>query len=395
MKLGKNIWSKVVAIDMLLVFFSFSVSVIGQMIDAIKETYELNFTLSGMLVSSQSIGGLVFAILSIIYIDALNKKRIMVISGLLFCVLFIAIGIIPPLFIMFVIFSLIGLFGGAVNTLVNPVMVETVPRGAARFITFMHMLLSLSAIIAPIIAQNLYMASGLAGVFLAFGGFGMFWAIYATVIFRKKIGKTVNSTKHLLHDGFVEAKRVFLKPGMKQIFIISILTSAWQVAAIYNVSSYIGQLGGSADYGALALSALFGGMMISRLIYSRIADRFPPGRVMMLTNLLGVLAWVSVFVVNDLAAKMVMIGVTAFFCGNNIPILFSGACKIASKNSATASGFVILGYYIAIFTFIPILGAMGDAVGLNKAMVFAGVPLLFMVPVAYFLNKYMGAHRDT
>ena len=389
MKLGKDIWKKVVAIDMLLVFFSFSVSVIGQMIDTIKGAYALNFTQSGILVSSQSVGGLVFAVMSILYIDALNKKLILVISGLVFCVLFAAIGILPPLFMMFIIFVLIGLSGGAVNTLVNPVMAETVPRGSARFITFMHMLFSLSAIIAPFVSQSLFMTSGLTGVFLAFGGFGMCWAVYAAVAFRKDIGRTTTARKLLFSDKLADAKGVFLKPGMKQIFIITICIAAWQMGAIYNVSSYIRQISGSADAGALALSVLFGGMMLSRLLYSRIADRFPPGRVVMLTNLLGALAWGGVVLADGIVAKTVLIGVAAFFCANNMPIAFSSAYTIAPKKSATASGFVILGYYIAIFTFIPIIGALGDAMGLSNAFVFIGVPLLFVVPVGQLLYRSM------
>ena len=217
----------------------------------------------------------------------------------------------------------------------------------------------------------------------------MCWAIYATVVFRKDIGKSVTVQKHSFSDRFIEAKNVFLKPGMKQMFIISILISAWQLGAIYNVSSFIRQLGGSADSGALALSVLFGGMMVSRLLYSRIADRFPPGRVMMITNLLGALAWAGVFIVDGFVGKIALIGMTAFFCANNMPISFASACKIAPDNSATASGFIILGYYIAIFTFIPVIGALGDAMGLGNAFVFAGVPLLLVVPIAYWLNKHI------
>ena len=393
MRLNSDTWRKVIALDMLLVCFSFSVSVVGQMLGAIKETYMLSFTQSSMLVSVQSIGGLVLAILSILYIDIFDKTRILVICGLMLCGLMMVIGIVPPLFIMFVIFALLGLSGGAINALTNPVMARTVPHNPTRFIVFMHMLFSLSSIIAPLVSQSLYMTSGLSGTFLTIGGFALCWAIYAAVVFRKDMVRPVSAQKLSFRYRLNETKSVFLKPGMKQMFFISIMMSAWQMGTIYNVSSYIRELGGSADAGAVALSVLFGGMMVSRLLYSRFADRFSPGRVMMVTNLLAVLAWAGLFIVGSIAAKTVLIGLVAFFCGNNFPVAFAGACQIAPDNSATASGFIIFGYYIAIFAFIPVIGALGDALGLAKAFVVTGAPLLIIIPTAHWLNKYVAAHK--
>ena len=390
--MNRTTWLKVIAVDMLLVCFSLNVSVIGQMLESIKETYMLNLTQSGMLVSVQSIGGLVLAILCILYIDALNKTRFLVICGFVLCLMLMAIGAIPPLFLLFVIFALSGFSGGAVNTLTNPVLLETVPRRPERFIAFMHMLFSLFAIIAPIIAQTLYDFGGLTGVFLIIGGFGLCWACYAQIIFRGQMPKSVvprlSFGKRLL-----VAKDVFLKPGMKQILFLSTMMAAWQLGAIYFASSYIRDLGGTAHEGAMALSVLFGGMMLSRLLYSRIADKFSPVRVLMLTNLMGILAWAGLLIADGIAAKTIIIGITAFFCANNFPIAFYSTYRIAPENSASASGFVVFGYYIATFAFIPIIGALGDTMGLGHAFLFIGIPLLFVLLAAYMLQKRMADPR--
>ncbi len=257
----------------------------------------------------------------------------------------------------------------------------------------MHMLFSLFAIIAPIVAQTLYDFGGLAGVFLIIGGFGLCWAVYASIAFRSQT-RSMAPVKRSFGENLASAKDVFLKPGMKQILLLSIMISAWQLGAIYFVSSYTRDIGGTAHQGAMALSALFGGMMLSRLLYSRIADKFRPGHVLMLSNLLGILAWVGLIVVQGIAAKTIMIGTAAFFCGNNFPIAFLSTCRIAPENSATASGFVILGYYIATFAFVPIIGALGDAMGLGKAFLFIGVPLLFVLLAAYMLQKRMAFYQE-
>jgi len=141
--------------------------------------------------------------------------------------------------------------------------------------------------------------------------------------------------------------------------------------------------------GAFALSLLFLGMMTARLIYARFADKFSKGRVLMLTNAFGVLAWAAVFFVPDITFKYLFVVFAAMACGNNFPVTFSAACRLVPHNTAAASGFVNLGYYIAIFVFIPIVGALGDSIGLGNALLLCGIALLLLLPMAYMLHRRM------
>lgn len=389
MRINRDIWMKVLALDMLMLCFSFSVSVMGQMFESIKEIYFLNFTQASLLLSIQSIGGLVLALICILYIDALNKTKILVICGLLLCSLLMIIGAIPPLFLLFVIFILLGFSGGAINTLSNPIMMETVPSRAEKHINFMHMIFSFGSVLAPIISQMIESAYGLPGVFIILGGFALCWAVYSLFAFRSKANNKPDIEKISSKERLKEAIKVFKIQGIKQIFFISIMITSWQLSVIYYLSSYISELNQSAREGAIALSVLFLGMMISRLIYTRIADKYAPGMVLMISNFLGMLTWLGVFIVQGFLIKIIMVGLSAMFCANNFPIAFSSACKLAPKNTAAASGFVTLGYYIAMFVFIPIIGTLGDVIGLNKALVFAVIPLMIIIPAAYFLHRKM------
>lgn len=389
MGMNRKVWIKVIALDMLMLCFSFNVSVIGQMFDSIKNIYHLNYTQASMLLSVQSIGGLALAVMSILYIDRLNKNKILVICGLLLCILLIIIGVLPQLFFMFIIFIMLGFSGGAINTLSNPVMVETVPNKAERYINFMHMIFSFGAVVAPILSQMIYSAYGFSVVFYILGGFALLWAIYAAFAFLSQMKVKLKIEKTSFKQRLIETVNVFKKPGMKQIFFIAIMITSWQLSAIYYLSSYFTGLSQNSINGAIALSVLFLGMMISRLLYARIADRFSPGRVLIASNFLGFFAWILVFILQPIIAKTIMVGLSAMFCANNFPIAFSTACKIAPKNTATSSGLVTLGYYIAIFAFIPIVGLMGDMIGLNASLLFAGFPLILIIPTSFILYKRM------
>lgn len=387
MKPDKQIWARIIAIDMLLLCFSLNVSLLGQMFTPIKTFYNINLSQGGLLLSMQSAGGLVLSVLCILFISALNKTKLMVICGLALCSLLMLVGLLPPLIILFVMFAVLGFAGGAINILTNSAIVDTVPLRAERYINFMHMLFSLGSVVAPVVSQAIFPVVGLTGVFLIFGAFALCWAVYAVYAFRSDMKPRLFTRSNSFLTQLREAAGVLKTSGMGVTFVISILITAWQLSAIYYISSYFTGLTGNAMQGALALSLLFLGMMVSRLLYVRIADRFPKGRVLLITNAIGLLAWIGVILVPDYNIKYVFVVLSALACGNNFPIAFSAACRIVPQNTAAASGFVNFGYYIAIFTIIPIVGALGDAAGLNNALFLCTLPLLLMLPASLLFHK--------
>ncbi len=392
MKLDKQTWIRIIAIDMLLLCFSLNVSLLGQMFSAIKTFYGISLSQGGLLLSMQSVGGLLLSVLCILFISAINKTKLLVACGLGLCCVLMLVGVLPPLFLLFIMFIVLGFSGGAVNTLTNSVMVDTVPDRSERFINFMHMLFSLGSVVAPLVSQAIFPSVGLTGVFLIFGGFALCWGIYAVYAFSSHMKPRLVTSSISLSVQFKEVLSVVKMPGMGITFLISILITAWQLSAIYYISSFITGLTGDPMKGALALSLLFLGMMVSRLVYTRIADKFSKGRVLLLTNAVGLLAWIAVFLAPDLTVKYGLVVLTALACGNNFPVTFSAACRIAPQNTAAASGLVNLGYYVAIFAFIPIVGALGDSIGLDMALLLCAAPLLLILPAAVVLHKRMLSH---
>jgi MFS family permease len=386
-KLDKRVWIKVLAVDMLLLCFSLTVSVTGQMFGSIKQFYGLTLTQASLLLSVQSIGGMLLAVLCILFISVFNKTKVLVLSGLVLCVSLMLAGAVPPLLILFAVFAILGFSGGAVNTLTNSVMADTVPNKADRYIHFMHMLFSFGAVTAPVISQAISFSLGFSGAFLIFGGFALCWAVFAVFAFPASMKNKLATRTFSFQKQYREAAGILRMPGMGMTFFVSIMITAWQLSATYYISSYFTGLTGQPMDGALALSLLFLGMMVSRLAYAHVADRFSKGRVLMLSNALGLLAWAVVILVPDIHVKYMFVALSALACGNNFPIVFSAACRIAPQNTGVASGFVNFGYYIAIFSFIPTVGALGDAAGLNTAMALCAVPLLLIIPAGYMLHK--------
>jgi fucose permease len=382
-------WPRIAALDMLMLCYSFNVAVIGQMFDSIRAAYRLTIAEASLLTSVQSIGGFAAVILSIVLMDVLNKQKITTIAGLVYFVLFLTVGLSVPLVLLFAVFVGMGLFGGVVDTITNSVMTETVPRHPEKYINLMHMLFAFGAMVSPVIAQQVNAAAGMQTVFYAFGGFALIWAVYMVVAFRKNMRSGLVVRRESLRERMKSLAGFYRLPGMAQVFIIAVLMSCWQCSAMLYTSSMVAKVSGNEADVALALTVFFAGVMVSRLIYARFASRFSAGRMLGFSNLIGAALWLAAMLVPGVVLKIVLIGLSAFMCGNNFPVNISAACRIAPAHTAAAAGTVMLGSYVAIFAFVPAIGALADASDLGSAMIFAAVPLVLLFPFALRLHKKM------
>ncbi len=382
-----KVWPKILAIDLLMLCVSFSMSTVGQMRDKLEAAFALSAAEGGLLLSVQSIGGFAVTLIMIIFIDSFNKEKLIVLAGVLTGLFIVTIGIDQPLFTLFVVFILLGFFAGIVKTLVNAVMYETVSLRVETHMTLLHMLFSLGSVIAPIASYALYIGFGLMGVFLVLGGVSILFAVYGAFAFRQGLRKKMLSDRISVRYRWQELKKVLDKPGMKGIAFVSFMVSAWQVAATYCTASYGANVEGVDSHGATALSVLFLGMMVARLLYARIATRFSQIKVLTMGCALGFAAWIAMILVQDITIKIVLIGVSALCCGNNVPITYVVGCKIAPENSAAAAGIISFGYYFALFVFVPVVGLIGDSIGLGNALMIAALPLILLFPFTRDLYK--------
>ena len=298
-----------------------------------------------------------------------------------------------PLPVLFFVFIMLGFFTGMVNTLTNAVMADTVQIRQEKYIIFMHMLFSLGAVIGPIISFALYTRVGLSGVFYVIGGIMLVWSIFAAVSFKENLGQKLIQDKMNIKYRLQQMVSVFKRPGMKEIAIIAFLVCAWQQTVTYYISSVFSAASGLDADGARALSVFFLGMMVSRLLYAKSANKYSQGLVLVFGCILGFGAWMVSMSATDMIVKTVLLGVSALFCGNNLPICFTVACKISPNNTATATGIVIFAYFLSVFILLPVVGTLGESIGLGTALAATGISLLLLLPFALVLHKKMKAPK--
>ena len=391
---NKKVWTRILAVDLLMLCVSFSMATVGQMRDYLEAAYGLTASEGGLMISMQSIGGFAVTIMAIIFVDSFNTKKLIVFSGLLTGLFIIAVGVNQPISVLFAVFVLLGFFAGIVKTLVNSVMYQIVSVNAERHMTLLHMLFSLASVIAPLASFALYQSFNLFGAFMVLGAVSVMFALCALIAFRDSLPQKMIQDQLNVKYRMQELKRVIRMPGMPAITYISLMVSAWQVVAIYSISTYFTQINSNGSQGAFGLSVLFLGMMIARLIYSRFADKFSQALVLAVGCTLGFLTWTAMVFVDGYVLKVVLVGLTAVFCGNNMPITYVVGCSIAPKSAGTASGIISFGYYLALFVFVPVSSIIGETTSLPISLLVSGLPLLLLLPAAFVLHKKVYQNRE-
>jgi MFS family permease len=386
---GTRSFSRLLSIDMMVFSYAFNIAVIGQMFAAMRSTYSLSIAQMSSVLSVQNFGSLPAVLVCIFFMDAFNQKKVIIAAAIANAIVFMFLGFVQPLSMLYLEFFLLGFSGIIVSALSNSVVVGLAAGKADRNLNLLHMIFSCGAVVSPLAVQWLYSVLGLVWAFVATGAFALAWAVCAVFVFKIDLRLPVLVVRVGIRARVKEILGVFRKPGMVQMGIIGLLFSCWQFSAVYFSSSMVSGISQDHTLGAITLSAFYVGMALSRFIYSRFVDRFSPGHVLAIGSALGCAAWTAALLVPMLPLKIVLIALSAFFCGNNFPVNIAAGCRIAPQYAATAAGTVILGAVLSTIAFIPAIGALGDAVGLQNALFFAGIPLLVLIPLAFVLHKKM------
>jgi len=370
-------------------FYSASIALVGQMLVPIQEYYGVSIEQSNLLLSVQSFGGIILAIVSVLYIDSMNQRKLIVYAGVLLALSLMSMALMPPFVLISMLFLVSGLAAGTINVLSNSVTIDVAKKNHQRYLTIMHLSISTGAFVMPVIAQNVYDVSGLSGAFFLTGVVMLIFGALAVIVFNREIRSGIKTGSLDIAHRMSELCKVIRIPGVKTVFFLSLTVTIWQMCAAYNISGAISSLNGDMNTGALALSLFSLGMIISRLLYTPLAGRLSEGRVLVVLNGAGAITWAIAMLVDDVVLKVVLVVLAALFCGINYPVIFGAACRLANKNTAAASGFVVLAFYASLIVFCPIVGRLCDKIGYDMGLLTLCAPLLFVIPLGLMLHKRM------
>ncbi len=361
-------------------------SVMGSLIPSIRDAFPgLTLASAGLFSTLQSLGTALSVILCFCLFSALNKVRVMALCQLVLAVCLLLFGINSILLVLYALLFFIGLSNNIVDTLSNSVLADIEPRRKAFHINML---------------QALWAASAAAGPWftLLLGGTYPPVFIGLSIVVAAAGAAFAFGLKRELHQPFVQRRdnfgalgkmvRTLKLKGMGLLLALSFSNAFVLVSFSYFISSYILSIGGSSLNAAFALSMLFVGTLLGRLIYAPLAHRISARTVMLAANALSAAAFAGIAFCTDVTAAGVLACIGGIGTAVNFPSTLVHACALVPNDTASGSALVFLGFTLATFAAPPLIGVIGDAAGLKTAMLCAASLLIAVIVLASRLKPH-------
>ena len=348
------------------ILFGVTLTIIGATIPEIIDKFHWSYTVTGIVLSSGSVGYFSSSFLSGFLIKKFGSKRILV--GGLFLE---AIGLLlfarhsSPLFNLSLTF-LLGVGQGGTETVTNVSVIQMEKEGESRLMNLMHASFCVGAIIGPFIT----------GMLIATGRWQVAYRLSASACFLMGVLFVFLSFAHIRREK-LETKSggktlsLLFNPLLVLFSLVLLLyvgtemgTSAW--VAEY----YVKILGTSSSVGAYIVSLFWTGLLLGRLSISLwYKERSLSGLLIFLASLCTIGLLCAISVKNPWFAGfsffMAGLGYSAIY-----PVVMALVGQHFQQGQSVVVGFVAMGGGIGSFMFPFLMAFISDHLGLRYGFLF-------------------------
>ncbi|MBT3319630.1 MAG: MFS transporter [Clostridia bacterium] len=356
-------------------------TVLGLMVPEIQAAFSFTLAEVGVLSTLQSVGMLVSLVLCFSVFSAFNAIKVSAIAVVVFSGLMIWLGYNTNVVLLYFLFFLIGFFLNTIDALSNTVISLTAKTHINFYLGLLHALWALAGVGGP------FLAIALGGNYTpAFLWLGIIMAAAAVLYvfgLRAQIKMPMVHNKHNF-GGLKKLAKLIRKKGMFTLVAINFFSCLTMNTYIFFISKYVEQSPDDKLSGAIMLSSMFLGLLIGRLIFSKFVERIPILKTMAITNALAIVAFGLMLVTTNPALMAVFAGVGSLLIGANFPALVIESHKIVPHDVSAASSLIYFGLVMALFVGPAAIGAIGDATGLQIALL---INAAMLVPVVVLAAK--------
>ncbi|MBQ3079234.1 MAG: MFS transporter [Clostridia bacterium] len=358
-----------------MMFLSSIFSLQGILLTSIISHYSLTDSAQGLASSAASFGGVIALFSSIFLIGKLPKLTLIRIAFFV-CFAFLALLSVLPHFALFIaLWLMLGIGMGYVDMLLSSCMADLYKgRQATKMMCLLHMLYGVSSMICPVIFSRL-MNNGLRWnhVYLIVSAAGLALLLFSIFAVRFAYGSHLKETAMENRMSFRDMFSV-VKKGALPGLIIAMLCHGFFLGGLNTwITRYI-SVNLSSGIGDMALSFLFTGVMISRLVMP--FSKLDPKKYV---RIAGFLAGTSVLLALPFHSGVVM-SIAVFFCGvmfgAMIPCMLDIGCASTPESTMLATTLMMLALYLSQAIVSPIIGAIESAAGLDFGIVLLAVFML-------------------
>jgi len=351
----------------------------GSLLTSLIAHYDLSDSVQGFASSSASIGGVIALISSFFLIGHLSKLLLLRIAvGI--CAVFLALLKVSPAFSVFVaMWFAIGVGLGYLDMLVSSCMADLYEgRAATRMMCVLHMTYGVVSSLVPMVYDGMLKRMMWNSLYLWVAGLGLALLVLFTAAVRF-------ARSGMKNEPMAEKRLSFKDMGaiMKKGTLPALVAAMFCHGIFYGglntwLNRYVSVTLVS-DHGSLAMSMMFVGVLVSRLIIS-----FTGLSPVKLIRICGYASAVCLFAALPLKNSYAMcagIALCGLMYGAMIPCILDVGCAATPESTMFATTAMVLSLYLGEAIVPPVIGALESMFNLHVGIALCGV---FMVLTSVF-----------
>ncbi|MBC3516335.1 sugar MFS transporter [Neobittarella massiliensis] len=372
----KNTKKRSVVCIYLMVFmmaFALSINLFGTAQPRIIQGYRLSLEQASMFSVLQSIGMLVSNAIIGLVVDRLDKSRVAGIMCLVMGLILLAIGSMPPFWVLLALFALLGIVSNIVDNACASYMSDLYGDQRSKYISILHAFYGVGAMLGPLYVGFLTDHGhqwSLAYTLLSLLVMGGAIAYLCTL---KIMGKPVALVQNTAADGTRQKaplKAMLASADLRILCIVSFLYAGFQMYTVW-LPTYLNQLDGQKyplSFCAVLLSLFSGGVIVSRLINGIISKFISSRDYITLVSILSGAA----LIIGLLGQHKILWMAVSFSLGLLTGAIYTAkfvlACEYFPQFPATATAFTGLCTAVGSICFHALTGAVAQRFSFTGAM---------------------------
>ena len=374
-----------------MVLLSSIFSLQGALLEDLIAHYNLSDSAQGLAGTAASVGGVIALALSFFLMGRVRKFGLLKAAFAICAAALIALCIMPSFALFVLIWGLIGVGLGFVDTLLSACMSDLYhgeEKKATRMMCMLHMTYGLASMALPVL-YTLLKSRGMSwyGMYGVVGGFGVALLIFTFIVSagREQVSE---SSRQSVSAGEI-ARTV--TAGALPFFILAMFSHGYFLAGLNTwVTVYIGVTLNS-TLGDISLTFLFTGVMLSRFLFP--FTGLKPTRYICFSCIMSAaLLLAAVLSGNDTAAA-VLIALSGLAFGATIPCMLNLACESVPGNTMLATTPMMLSLYLGEAVAPPVIGALESSAGLEWGMVSCCAVMLVTALFCFFAAARCGKEK--
>ena len=370
----------------------------GSIAPVTMEYYGINAAQQGLIVTMQSIGVLGAGIFIALNGERYNKIYSVAFGLLVLSAAGIVIGGAPVYPVLLIVFVFVGIGLAFIDIMTNGVVPDVFPKQKNTLLPLTHAFFSLGATVVPIIATFVVNPEK---PFTFSYPFRVMAIVAGTVLIlyffsgRRIMLDTPYTNMEKMRARVTENPAEVYKTGKAWYFlIIGILYFTFQVGSTIWLPTFaIRNTGVTFETGGAVLTALFGGMLVMRLLTPLILRKISAHNLYVVFGLASAACMIALLFIDNIPLMFVLVTACGFFQGSHAATLVLMCCEAFPERTASATSIYLIGGGIASITAPLWMGIMAEHTGFFLPMFLISCAMLISAIMIFFMDRRGSVRR--